>query len=519
MDNQDKLKAEQKGDPSTNYSQTKSYNSGPIPIQPDRSLDDFHKIPLSSNGKITQINTELVGQSQDTQQHVNFAQGVILNIGHLAKGQQVMLLTSQTNSAQLSILANPVTTCAPEATIADVSPAQTSCPTVAETRQIVNSFHSTNNHSHVTGTFHPPHSSSHILARSASLCDTQNSYSQFVLQRSQSQDGGTVFEGPVKPNLSGPQQNENTSTNSTIGYGPGVQVHSEQNIFGDKPHITDTNSCNFHQSNILGTGNLSSSGNEIQIQPLSANTNDASLYQSIYSANSDNTSSIVNSFLNELNTELMSTERNSATHDNKQSFGHLGDSFESLQASLNVIQGTEINLDQLDLMDVPDLEQMCNELNGEQNDLSNSMGLSVGGEKWNSQSKDQVTVSKCDNNRTSSSSACNICHRNICSHSTCPNQVTNNMNNIFSQALIANNSECTHVHPDNSNTTVTNSHSNCAKCGHGALGSRTAHHGHRHGTLGHNVHSGGDSSHPVNAPTDIACITDFSPDWAYTEVN
>lgn len=504
MDNQDKLKGEQKGTSSCKSSQTKSSTSGPIPIQPDRSLDNCHTTSLSAGTKITQINTELIGQSHDSQQPVNFAQGVILNIGNLAKGQQVMLLTSQTSSAQLSILANPVTTCTPMQS--DTGPARTSCPPVAESRQISNSFHSFNS-SHVPGVFHHPHCSGHILARSASLCDTQNSYSQMVLQRSQSQDGGSAFEGPGKSSMSGPQ-NENN-----MGFTPGVQVHSEQILFNNKPVMSVPSSCNFHQSNLISSG--TSTGNEIQPQTLSEDTNNSSLYQPMYSVNSDtdNTNSI-NSFLDELNSELMSAERSSTDNDNKQGFGNLGDSFESLQASLNVIQGTDINLDQLDLMDVPDLEQICNDLNeGQcQNNLLNSLSMSDYNQgKSFTQPKDQVNLSKCDNS-ASSSSGCSICQRNICSHN-CSQSA-----NIFTQA--ATTSECSNVHPEmcSSNATVTNSQANCAKCGHGPSFS-PANQGQGHRTHGHGVHSGGDNlSHPLKAPTDIACITDFSPDWAYTEV-
>lgn len=525
MDNQDKFKAEQKGDASSGPTQTKSNSSGPIPIQPDRSFDDT--ISQTSGAKITQISTELVGQTQDYQKPVNFAQGVILNIGNLAKGQQVMLLTSQTSSGQLSLLANSITTAAP---VQPDSTASDGCP-LAGTRNEPSSFHTPNSNTmNVNSPFHHHQhilgSSGHILARSASLCDTQNSYSQTILQRSQSQDGGMAFEGPSKSHAPGPQGGA-VNTNS-LGFTQVMPGNNEQTLFKDNPIISDSNACNF-QSSLIGSEVCTSNQAQEQTQGNSENTNEDSLLHSIYTSNSDNTNSIVNSFLDELSSELMSSEQNFSNSDGKRSLQHLGDSFESLQASLNTIQGTDLNLDQLDLMDVPDLEQMCNELtNAGQNDLSSSLNMSVDSpRKVYPEQKNLGLNSKCDN----ASSGNSLSIGNISSRVECPHD-TNPQSSIFPQSLVSN---CSNIHSMNCNTNATNinSQANCVKCGydpltawsnHGqgqgqpVLLSSVSHQSQVQGHMTGNLHRRGDNSGHTKTPTDIASITDFSPDWAYTEV-
>lgn len=501
MDNQDKLKADQKGDPSSNSLQTKPTTSGPVPIQPDRSLDHCR------SNKISHIKTEFVGQTQDSQQPVNFAQGVILNIGQLAKGQQVMLLTGQTSSTQISILTNPVTT-ATQITAPFDNQAKPSCPTAANSRNTSNNittFPPVSRDSTVAA-FHQPHPGGHILARSASLCDTQNSYSQFVLQRSQSQDGGSAFEGPAKSQLPGPQ-----SQNLVAFPGPGVQTSSEQALFNNNSIISNPSIGNVHPDTLLANEVNSNISNQHLLVSMSDKPIDSNMYGSIYSSCNDNSSSVVNSFLDDLNSELMASERNTPDTEAKRGLDHLGDSFESLQASFNTLQGTGINLDQLDMLD---LEQMCNELSTGQNDLSSSLDMSVDNQnKSFSVQKDQELVSKCDT-ITNISDSSRLCHTHTCSHSS--SQLTQD----FSHSGIS--SGCSsNLHPDNSsnNATDMNSQVNCIKCvcDPSRLQSNE---GQGHRSL---VYSGGDNlghqNHPLKAPTDIACITDFSPDWAYTEVD
>ncbi|WAR14462.1 CMTA1-like protein [Mya arenaria] len=176
-----------------------------------------------------------------------------------------------------------------------------------------------------SGHFQPHGPSGACLERSASLCDPQNSFDGAGMQRSHSEEGHIHLQH---------------------GKRHFHQFGRNESIVNSQSSNTITMETNSH--------NLSSEQNA-----------DTSLYQSVYSQHSENENSIVNSLLDELNSELMASESNSTNECKKNSFGHLGDSFESLQASLSTMPNGELNLDQLDLIDMPDLENMCNDISNE----------------------------------------------------------------------------------------------------------------------------------------------------------
>ncbi|XP_052821053.1 calmodulin-binding transcription activator 2-like isoform X2 [Mya arenaria] len=325
----------------------------PVPIQPDpHPPREGGYDPVTSTLK-SETFPAVIDNKQNTA--VNFAQSVILNIGNLPNGQQVMLLTGhagQTNRSQLSLLS---THSSVGHNVPNINPCLSSQPVVSTVPLTSRLSAGSYSVPMTSGHFQPHGPSGACLERSASLCDPQNSFDGAGMQRSHSEEGHIHLQH-------GKRHFHQFGRN--VGF-----VQSVANVSPQPTTIqgmTFSNSFNHCQESIVNSQSSNTITMETNSHNLSSEQNaDTSLYQSVYSQHSENENSIVNSLLDELNSELMASESNSTNECKKNSFGHLGDSFESLQASLSTMPNGELNLDQLDLIDMPDLENMCNDISNE----------------------------------------------------------------------------------------------------------------------------------------------------------
>lgn len=199
-------------------------------------------------------------------------------------------------------------------------------------------------------------------------------------------------------------------------------------------------------------------------------------YNSIFSSNNtSNSDSLVSSFLDELSSDLLNPEKYSPMDEGKKGFSHLGDSFESLQGTFNSLQDSDLNLDQL--FDMPDIDRIYKDLtnNGGLNELSNS--LNVNG----------------DSPKTFDS--------------TCQKP---NVQTSLSQSQTSNfNATSSPMHDMvNSDNIINGLDPLCVTA-------RSQGQGHLQASGGQNKET---LIHTTKTPCTIASITDFSPDWAYTEV-
>ena len=184
-------------------------------------------------------------------------------------------------------------------------------------------------------------------------------------------------------------------------------------------------------------------------------------------------SSAENLSLEDFNLDLMSGDKESPTDSHrKEGLSNITDCFDGYHTNLSPIHGSDIlvNLDQLESLDLPDIEKICNDISNE------------------------------SNSPTSQENHVHIVHKgNIC---TDLNQVTI-QNGCVSERNLANgnnNIECTGTGKSDFETVTTRE---CLMMSE----------------VTPICHSrAGNAQHPVESPSTIAVITDFCPDWAYSEV-
>ena len=176
----------------------------------------------------------------------------------------------------------------------------------------------------------------------------------------------------------------------------------------------------------------------------------------------------LDTLVGDLNLELMATYKEMPGGEvGRRALDHMGDSFESLQASLNSLQGSDLNLDHLDLLDIPELDKICTDMSGSSH-VNSQVSQGCG--------KGQVAVE---------------------------------------------------TNSDFSNLELSNINANSLLLGRQGMGS-----GGYVGNMAMNSKAGGgmsDGQLPVTtmthtyhnvgpSPSSVAMVTDFSPEWAYTEV-
>ncbi|KAL4220816.1 transcription by RNA polymerase II [Mactra antiquata] len=392
------------------------------------------------------------GQSQ-----INLAQGpLILNLGNIGSGQ-MMIVTSQNEANQLSILSNSNT---------NNTRLQQQQQTPEPPREVTKVENRGGN---------PP---SHILCRSASLCDPHNDLNHSMMPRSLSQDGNvnsTVDSTSIVADVPFMQQSiGNTLCNNMAKSTISCFQSMEQNTSSSNTaQQMETKSESL--KTMTTTHSCESSVGQTNVSPMSAPTN----YNSMFSSNSGNNDSLVTSFLDELSSELMTPEKYSPMEEGKKAFSHLGDSFESLQGTFNSLQDSELNLDQL--FDMPDLDRLYKDLtnSGGLSELPISMNLNNG-----NSGKPYVSTSQKTNLQTVTSLSQ-------------PSTSSFHSNTLPMQGVGSN---------ENSTNDLDTLCVNSSMQGQGQT-------------------SRGQQSlnkeeymvHTTKTPCTIASITDFSPDWAYTE--
>lgn len=308
-------------------------------------------------------------------------------------------------------------------------------------------------------------SQSQLLCRSASLCEPHNGINQTVMARSQSQDGCNTSAINI-PDFVTQQDLKSTACNfhnkvQTVGGSTCTSNLQQMEVKQEesKREATQTNSM-FVQASIPAS--------------------EANNFNTLFLPNNSNGTSEVSTFFDELNSDFMSSDKYSPMEENKKGFGHLGDSFESLQGTFNTLQGTDLNLDQLDLIDMPELERMCSDLagSGDITELSNELSTSVS-------QKPEVPGD----------------HRSQDVSLTSSNISTHNAGTYSQNG--SRHKDCT------INSDVDSS---CVTCGTSRLQGRG------HDTVSSPFKNRGDNMvHTTKTPCTITTITDFSPDWAYTE--
>ena len=547
IDNQGRLKPDNprvaiKPDPSSSSSgSTQGYNDGQNrgrevsrqePGQGPASVDSSYSCnsqPKSQHHQLDPNSTPAAQTAVNAVNAVNYAQSVILNISSLPNGQQVMLVTGQGTSQQLSLLPNHSTPLQGPDNIPDnrtmdvVATLGYSVPSqrVEAVTSVNLPSHSTTDQAHQIHQSHLtqplqvsqgpgpgpsysshyqqplPHVPAHVhaaqgpgLARSASLCDPHSSYINTGMQRSYSEETGIhVDHNHTKNQLSHHPINSHVNTHThSMDFIQGINhLNSQTQPSAYQDSLYSTSFCQPALYTVSQCPTSSSLVMETQCSSVTAKmAADNSMYQSMYSNQSDNENSIVNSLLDELNSNMLADGGNS-NHSGKTPFGHLGDSFESLQASLGTLQGTDLNLDQLDLIDMPDLENMCNDLTNSPHTttMADTIGLT-----------------------TSSASSIGSFSETIREAIGC---------DTSSSTVGFANSENQSIYTQPSCEPVTSSHSECTSQSCKDMSrSEVIHQGHQ--GQGDRKSCGGHVD-PNKTPCTIATITDFSPDWAYTEVS
>ena len=444
MDNQERFKVEPQMcatscQPHTSLSATSGYK--PVPVLPDK-LD--HRF---TPGTLSHSSATISQQTHTLQNPLNLAQGpLILNIGNLAGGQ-MMLVTSQNDASQLSILTNNTNTGQlPNIETREVTP-QLPREVTPQVREV----------------------SPQVLCRSVSLCEPHDSISGSVLARSQSQDSCN---------------NVTVTPSRTINF-PHQPGQNQINNFHNVEAIQGTS--NIQQMDVKHD-ETKSDLNQVENSFVQANiqTSESNTFNTLFSSNNSNSNSMVSSLLDELSgADFMSADKFSPMEESKKGFGHLGDSFESLQGTFNTLQGSELNLDQLDLIDMPELERMCSDLTntGVIAELSTNM---------------EVNTNQCQKSQSPE-------NQKVGNITMTESNVTNHNANNFSHNV----SE----HRKSVGTVNSDADSSCVTCG----SSRSQGQGQDlevppMGSRGDNL------VHTTKTPCTIATITDFSPDWAYAEV-
>ncbi|XP_052285378.1 calmodulin-binding transcription activator 1-like isoform X3 [Dreissena polymorpha] len=491
MDNQDKLGGEHPIEGLTTTQKKRNVHIQPVSHRADSQSSSAALQQNCSDRSSCQLS--MGGNHFPPQKSVNYAQSVIVNLSNLPNGQQVMLVTGQTNPNQLSLLQTH--SLCPNSSNLSQGVSSTPCSSISSPLSGFQSSMSRDaaaaimmNHYVAQGNSGP------CLSRSASLCDPHHlQYDQSAIQRSQS-DEAHINAADSKNNCMYGNNNYQYLQDMTAMF-QSYQNASFSNGFHQPPLPVSQGSCL--------PGNLTDSLSQSHEQSC-----DSSLYQSSSYLSNECSTSIVNSFIE----ELMSSETN-PSDGNKKSFRHLGDSFESIQPSLSTIQGSELNLDQLDLMDMPDLDHMCHE-----------MALNA-----SSPMEEQRKVSMCSPQTTSRGTSPHLKPKQDCANVSvsssghhCTTLSSNSETlNVFAQSSLASSNPGTSVSRVSTMTaTVTDINMACGQCGCDVQSSRSTHvEGQGQPCKSSSCRQDSVSSvvHTTKTPNTIATITDFSPEWSYTE--
>lgn len=440
-------------------------------VQPDKSMDnnvcqgssltnqtcEQVKCQIQSNGDICKGQTDVNNFTQSS---------LIVDLGHLGNGQ-VMLLTGKSTKAtpQLSVLTNACTS----------------------SGQLQNASESTIMSSH-----------SEIYS-STSICDSQNSFCQSYIQQSQSHDGFSQQCNTSRQ--SGEQHVQNLMLMDDINMPTNAFFLNASESFTTPGNNFNTEKCSLDSKDSTLTESQILKGciNALKNRLTAVDSNN----DCPFSTNSENTDSVINLFLADLHSNHLPSDKISPMDESKQSFGHLGDSFDSLHASLNSLQGSDINLDQLDLIDMPDLERMCSDLG------SGGSGGNMNLDLSRSDCAQEMQVSN-DEQNVHICAADDITNPAISKSSTiiAPHNPTKgcmklftNKRETFEQTVSADGCcSCRESYPMSRSHMEQNALSKTCE-GQRSVGS--PHHGKK--------------SHTTKSPCSIATITDFSPEWAYTD--
>jgi hypothetical protein len=458
MDNQDRFKVEPQicgssCQPHTSLSATSGYK--PLPVLPDKQDHRFvpSTLPHPSgtlphpSATLSHPSTTITQQTHTLQNPLNLAQGpLILNIGNLGGGQ-MMLVASQNDASQLSILTNTTNSGQlPNIESREVTP-QLTREMSSQVRDV----------------------STQVLCRSVSLCEPNDSINASIMARSQSHDSCNNVTVIPSHNINFTHQQGQSQTNGFHNMGT-IQGTSNIQQMDTKPEETKSNlnpvENSFVQANIQ--------------------TSETNNFTSLFSSNNSNNNSMVSSLLDEISgADFLTADKFSPMEENKKGFGHLGDSFESLQGTFNTLQGSELNLDQLDLIDMPELERMCSVLtnSGDIAELPSNM---------------EMNTHQCQKSQ-------NLENQKVGNISMTQTNIGNLNANNFSR----NSSE----QRGSIGTVNSDVDSSCVTCGT----SRSQGQG-QDGDVPHMGGRGDNLVHTTKTPCTIATITDFSPDWAYAEV-
>lgn len=454
MDNQDRFKTDplvcgHRCQPQGTLSAPSGFK--PLPIHQDQQNLGF------SASNVPHSDTVSTGQTPTLQNPLNLAQGpLILNIGNLGSGQ-MMLVTNQNDASQLSILTGTTN-----------SGQLTNRKKREVTSQVAKEV--------TTSIGRGMPSPSQLLCRSASLCEPNDGINPVVMARSQSQDSGN--------NSSLLSSGDLTNMNFISQQGLSSNVNNFCDIVSSRAENTCTS--NLQQMDTKQEElNIDMNSSKNAFVQNNIPNSDANNFTTVFSSNNSNSTAMVSTFFEELNSSYISTDKFSPMEENKKGFGHLGDSFESLQGTFNTLQGSDLSLDQLDLIDMPELERMCSDLTsaGDISELSNAIEMSTNGCQKSENPENQKAEDISVNNT--------------------------NISTLNASSFSQNGSG----HRESFSTVSSDVDSNCMTCGTPRLQSQGQE------SVAQPLASRGDNLvHTTKTPSTITTITDFSPDWAYTEV-
>ena len=265
----------------------------------------------------------------------------------------------------------------------------------------------------------------------------------------------------------------NSYTNSSNSFCNGYQQQThDSHLLQDFSNDISGTACtaphdnNNKQFGIIGNIKSDSSA---QIQPSSDTQMTSSDIQKL--------SSVENISLEDFNLDLMSGDKDSPSDisPQKDSMSGIADCLDGFSTNLSPINGSDIlvNLEQLESLDLPDIEKICNAISNESNSPTSQ-------ESHNLIHKDNTYTGL---NHVNFKTGCDS-DQNTGNHSNCNNRI-----------------ECTNSAKNNFDTMTTRE---CVMMPEvtSVCHSRAV-----------------NSQHPVESPSTIALITDFCPDWAYSEVS
>ena len=486
-----------------------SNSTNPQALQPDTSRptsqvqpECCHSDTPSNKGG----NSVTVSQTQDGHSSVDLAQGpLILNLGNLTNGG-VMLMTGQaSNTMQLSIVTNTTNSGQLPSWSQNQSSVCTSSTTHNNTEQNLTAGHVYR---------------SQPCCHCANFSAVQTNQASSNQNNEQSQNQGHSYrinkDKPSFVTMTTISQNSVHSQNSQ-NYTPS-HIHSchliqNKNTGQTIPPVMTMNSdplnqqhcCHGNLDTFEMTMNKGLIGQiETRVDTNSVQqTNSTDGIQQLVESVTDiypgpppvQTGETLSSLVDELNLELMATDTMKESLDggtnSKSSFGHLGDSFDSLRASLNSLPGSDLNLEQLDLLDMPELDKIYHDISNNSNMNSQNPQGSANGQN---QINGTVIMSNIlgQNENVLSGEIAQIQH-SLCSH---------------------NSTDCDSVTLNNTSVAI---NSNSSSSHQNSLNSYS--HELTVAPPSQPYNSGVDNlSQSLKANSSVAVITDFSPDWTYTEV-